>query len=184
MCPRTSARLVLLSGLSPGAFFCLPPREAERRSAQTKGHHLAKAPRLPLARQARLPALHRGDFSRGHRASSPDRRTISSRDPGSACALPFIRASPSHSRQPPHRGRTVTAPPGTGTRLPACRRRHPRSANWPSPEDALGERGRCAPYVKWGGCQFCWRVCKVYQHCYSNYESGLTRSNLTLRRSS
>jgi hypothetical protein len=25
---------------------------------------------------------------------------------------------------------------------PACRRRHPRSANWPSPVDALGERGR------------------------------------------
>jgi hypothetical protein len=135
------------------SFLLPPPREAERRLAQTKGHRLAKAPRRPLARQARLPALHRGDFSRDHRASSPDRRTTSSRYPGSACALPFIQASPSHSRQPPHRGRTVTAPPGTGVRLPACRRRHPRSANWPSPEDALGERGRCTPYVKWGRCQ-------------------------------
>jgi len=64
------------------------------------------------------PGAPRGDFCPGHRASSSDRRTISSRYPGSACALPFIQTSPSHSRRPPHRGRTMTVPPGTGLRTP------------------------------------------------------------------
>jgi hypothetical protein len=35
-----------------------------------------------------------------------------------ALALPFIRSSRSHSRQPPHRVRPVTSRPGTGLRIP------------------------------------------------------------------
>ena len=40
-----------------------------------------------------------------------------SRDPGGVRAA-VHPTSPSHSRRPPHRGRTVTAPPGTGLRSP------------------------------------------------------------------
>ena len=90
----------------------------------------------PCDRHAHPPALHRGDFGLGHRASSSDRRTISSRYPGSACALPFIQTSPSHSRRPPHRGRTVPKPPGTGLRTSPAGAT-PCSANMTPHESAL-----------------------------------------------
>jgi hypothetical protein len=50
--------------------------------------------RVPLYRHARLPALHRGDFLRSHRASSPDRRAHTTHVIQAAFALPFIRQVP------------------------------------------------------------------------------------------
>jgi hypothetical protein len=137
-CQTTLSLLPALAGS------LLPPlREAERRiGASLLQGTSCEGARLPCDRQARLPALHRGDFGHRHRASSPDRRTISSRYPGSACALLFIQASPSHSRRPPHRGRTVTTPPGTRLRTP------PAGAAIPAPPT---ERLRKAPSVNGDG---------------------------------
>ena len=93
-CLRIVSPCCPLSGLSPGFFLCLP-REAERRKRRrTMGHPLSKAPRRPLARQARLPALHRGDLLRDHRTSSPDRRAQATHVIQAAFAPPFIRRVP------------------------------------------------------------------------------------------
>jgi len=75
-------------------FLCLPLREAERRNGAEQGAPFWKAPRLPLlGRQARLPALHRGDLLRDHRTSAigPEGFTTPFQ---AAFALPFIRSCP------------------------------------------------------------------------------------------
>src|SRR6185369_12936564 len=119
----------------------------------------------PCDRHAHPPALHRGDFGLGHRASSSDRRTISSRYPGSACALPFIQTSPSHSRRPPQRGRTMTVPPGTGLRAPPAGAT-PGSVNQASLEDALDEQGMPSVQgLKDRTREIRIRTCKVGKFC-------------------
>jgi hypothetical protein len=47
---------------------------------------------------------------------SSDRGIFTTHVIQAALALPFIRRCPSHLRRAPHRGRTVTAPPGPGLR--------------------------------------------------------------------
>jgi hypothetical protein len=128
--PRSRARSrLLLQACFIGPFrgvargrrlpFPSPSHEgAERRNGAGNVGHLNEGAHLPRYRQARLPALHRGDFCRDHRTSASDRRAFHHTRVQAALALPFIRCRPSHSRRPPHRGRTMTAPPGTGLRIP------------------------------------------------------------------
>src|SRR4051794_24086434 len=63
-----------------------------------------------------------------------------------ALALPFIRSSRSHLRQPPHRVRPVTSLPGTGVQIPPAGAT-PCSANQVSLDDTLNRarHGRCRP---------------------------------------
>ena len=49
-------------------------RERSAGKALATIWHLLEVPRAVVTRHARLPALHRGDFLRGHRTSSSDRR--------------------------------------------------------------------------------------------------------------
>ena len=139
-------------------------RERSAGKAQVNIGHLTKAPACRVTGRRAFRRSTCGDFLHGHCASSPDRRTSSSRYPGSACALPFIRASPSHLRRPPHRGRTATAPPGTSLRgspagaAPCSAIR--RLMMTPSIEQGMG-----AIRQEYETAKSKTRVCKVYQHC-------------------
>ena len=126
----------------------MPPlREAERRSgAKQWAPSCEGAPPAACGRQARLPALHRGDFLHGHRTSSSDGGIFTTHLIQAAFALPFIRSCPSHLRRAPHRSRTVTAPPGTGLRAP------PAGAAIPAPPT---RRHRKTPSVNGNGCTIC-----------------------------
>ena len=120
-----------------GAFLSLVPhmREGSGAPKGAPSQVCTLRCRAPCDRHARLPALHRGDLLRSHRTSPPDRRTISSRYPGSISAA-FHPMGPSHLRRPPHRGRAVTAPPGPWLRATDAGAA-PCSVNQASLADAL-----------------------------------------------
>src|ERR1041384_3517091 len=116
---------------------------AERRKgASVTNWHLMEVPRAVVTRHARLPALHCGDFGPCHRTSSSDRSGVTTqRDPDSIGAA-LHPTSPSHSRRPPQRGRTMTEPPGTSLRgSPAGAA--PCSANMTPHESALSRARHC-----------------------------------------
>ena len=105
----------------------------ERRRSHWAPHEGA---RLPCDRQARLPALHRGDFSRGHRASSSGPEGL----PLTPSSRHLRRLS--SARVQPSKAGPSTGPDGDRASWdeganPACRRRHPRSANMTPHESAL-----------------------------------------------
>jgi hypothetical protein len=119
--------------------------------AQATTGHLLKA---PACRVTGRRAFRRSTAAICYAVTVLLRRTggiYRSRYPGSIGAA-LHPASRSHLRQPPHRGRTVTAPPGTRVRTSPAGAASPLRHRTP-PEGALSERGRCAPYVKMDGRQ-------------------------------
>src|SRR3954469_15676308 len=105
-------------GFRPVPSFCLPEGGgAPDRRNVTRGTS-KKAP----ARRLRAAGAPPGAPPRRFLTQPPyffaGARSVDSHVIQAPLALPFIRARRSHSRQPPHRGRTVTAPPGTGLRNP------------------------------------------------------------------
>ena len=152
------------AGPAPSFPFALAcARGAERRKAHLLRSGTSRC-RAPCDRHARLPALHCGDFSRAHRASSSGPEGLPLTLSGQQ------RRCPSSDRVQPFKAAPSSGADGDraswdGITSPACRRRRPRSADRTSPGDALSERGWCTPYVKLGGRQMRFRVCKVHQHC-------------------
>jgi hypothetical protein len=141
-----SDRPVLFPGFCPGLPFA-SLREAERRIGATNvGAPFGRRP--PAACEAGAPT---GAPPRRFLTQPPyffaGPRSVDSHVIQAALAPPFIQARRSHSRQPPHRGRTVTAPPGTG-----LRNHPPAGAAIPAPPTG---RHRKTPSVSGDGCTIC-----------------------------
>jgi hypothetical protein len=141
-----------VSGLSPGPSCCLPEGGGapERRKSQ-----LGTFVKAPACRLTGRRAFRRSTAAICYAVTVLLRRTggiYRSRYPGSIGAA-LHPTSRSHLRQPPHRGRTVTAPPGTWLRNPRLQAPPSPLRHRTSPEDALSEQGWCTPYVRQGRCQ-------------------------------
>ena len=143
--------MVWSAWVPPSSFFPHTREGAERRKALGNIWHLGRC-RVPFDRHARLPALHSGDFCRDHRASSsgPEGLPLTLSRQHWRC--------PSSDRVQPSKAGPSSGPDGNRASWDeseslACRRRHPRSATERLRKAPLGERGRCAPYVKREGCQ-------------------------------
>jgi hypothetical protein len=160
----SSAPVVWSARGAPSFPFPHPMRERSAGTARITTGHLTKA---PACRCTGTRASRRSTAAIFCAITVLLRRTggLHHSVPGSigAALHPIVS---SHQRRPPHRGRTVTAPPGTGLRIPPAGAA-PCSVNQTSLDDALDRARRADHRRRQANVKSDTPVCKFLQHSFN-----------------